>query len=75
MFDFTPEEIDIAVDIRNDKTIKARDAESGTMVNNIFYKKMASYYYVNCFSKAAISRFLNKHGHRLESLGYSEMPN
>lgn len=74
LVDFTPEEIDRAVDVRNNRTIMARDAKSGTTVNNVFYNKMASYYYVNYFSKAAISRFLNKHGHRLECLGYTDIP-
>ncbi|MEM1088749.1 MAG: sulfotransferase domain-containing protein [Pseudomonadota bacterium] len=74
MFDFSDDEIRTAVRTRNDITNTAREARSGKPDNKIFYNKMTSFYYVKYFSMAAISRFMVRHGDKLESLGYVNLP-
>lgn len=74
VFDFSDDEIKSAVRTRNEITHAAREARSGKPDNKIFYNKMTSFYYVSYFSKAAISRFMERHGDKLKKLGYRDLP-
>jgi hypothetical protein len=72
IFNIDPQTIMNAVNSINERN--AGFSKKGEGDRGIFYNKMASFYYVNYFSKEIISNFISVHQVRLARLGYGELP-
>jgi hypothetical protein len=56
-------------------SVQSMSAGGGNQMNTIFYNKMRAFYFVDYFSKDAISRFLTRYEDVLKYLGYESLFN